>query len=155
MKGLPTVGPSSDRPDSAPDTPAVEAEPGLERSEGVAPRTLRILIVEDEGITAMHIEDMVLELGHDVIGTASNGTAAVAAATAQRPDLVLMDITLAKGTDGVAAALEIQRTLGISSIFMTAHSDAGTKHRAQAAGPLGYLVKPFATEQLAALLSRL
>jgi len=155
MKGLPTVGPSSDRPDSAPDTPSVEAEPGLERSEGVAPRTLRILIVEDEGITAMHIEDMVLELGHDVIGTASNGTAAVAAATAQRPDLVLMDITLAKGTDGVAAALEIQRTLGISSIFMTAHSDAGTKHRAQAAGPLGFLVKPFATEQLAALLSRL
>lgn len=153
MKGLPNVEPCSDHPASAPKTPAAEAVPGLESSECVAPRTLRILIVEDEGITAMHIEDMVLELGHDVIGTVSNGPAAVAAATAQRPDLVLMDITLAKGTDGIVAALEIQRTLGISSIFMTAHSDPGTKHRAQAAGPLGYLVKPFAIEQMAALLS--
>ncbi|UEM01624.1 response regulator [Skermanella rosea] len=118
-------------------------------SEQRPDRALRVLIVEDEAITAMHIEDMVVELGHDVVEVVDTGPAAVQAAARLRPDLVLMDIRLARGTDGIAAALEIRGGLGIRSIFMSAQTDPLTRQRADVAQPFGYLVKPFAMDQMA------
>ncbi|QQP91406.1 response regulator [Skermanella sp. TT6] len=97
----------------------------------------------------MHIEDMVVELGHDVVDVVDTGPAAVQAAVRLRPDLVLMDIRLARGTDGIAAALEIRGGLGIRSIFMSAQTDPLTRQRADVAQPFGYLVKPFAMDQVA------
>ncbi|WP_211103794.1 response regulator [Skermanella pratensis] len=112
-------------------------------------RALRVLIVEDEAITAMHIEDMVLQLGHGVVDSVDTEQAAVKAARRLRPDLVLMDIRLARGSDGIQAALEIRRDPGIRSIFMSAQTDALTRLRADAAEPFGYLVKPFGMDQIA------
>ena len=117
-------------------------------------KALRILIVEDEAITAMHIEDILLDLGHIVADTVESGPAAVAAASRLRPDLLLIDIRLAKGTDGIAAALEIRHSLGIPLVFMSAHTDPATRKRADTAEPLGYLVKPFAVDQVTTLLDR-
>jgi len=116
---------------------------------------LRILIVEDEAITAMHIEDMVCALGHIVVDTVESGPAAIAAATKLRPDLALIDIRLAKGTDGIDAGIEIRRNLDIPLVFITAHTDPATRKRANAVNPFGYVVKPFAMDQIAALLDRL
>ncbi|WP_168220340.1 response regulator [Azospirillum thermophilum] len=113
---------------------------------------LRVLVAEDEAITAMHIEDILLELGHEVVGTVDNGPDAVAAAGRLRPDLMLMDIRLARDSDGIAAATEVYRALGIRSVFLSAHSDTLTRERAAAALPLGFAVKPFSTSQLAVLL---
>lgn len=127
-----------------------------DRGAGEAPRldrALRVLIVEDEAISAMYIEDMVLQLGHDVVEIVDSGPAAVEAARRFRPDLVLMDIRLARGSDGVAAALEIWEGFGIRSIFMSAQTDPLTRQRAEAARPFGYLVKPFAMDQIADAVS--
>ncbi|UEM18939.1 response regulator [Skermanella mucosa] len=132
--------------------PAYAAESGAGGVERLR-RALRVLIVEDEAITAMHIEDMVLQLGHDVIATVDTGHAAVEAARRLRPDVVLMDIRLARGSDGIQAALEIREDPGIRSIFMSAQSDAPTRRRAAAAEPFGYLVKPFAMVQIAEAFS--
>jgi CheY-like chemotaxis protein len=115
-------------------------------------KVLRILVVEDEAITAMHIEDILRELGHIVADTVESGPAAIASASRLRPDLMLIDIRLAKGTDGIAAALEIRRTLNIPLVFMSAHTDAATREQANMAEPLGYLVKPFAVSQVTALI---
>jgi CheY-like chemotaxis protein len=132
----------------APDT---ESGAGAASADEPA-RVLRILIVEDEAITAMHIEDMVRDLGHIVVDTVESGTAAIAAATTLRPDLV---IRLAKGTDGIEAGMEIRRSLNIPFVFMSAHTDPATRKRADAVKPFGYVVKPFAIDQIETLLDRL
>ena len=119
---------------------------------GFAP--LRILIVEDEAVTALDLEDMLLRLGHEVVGTVDTAPAAVSAAAKHRPDLVLMDIRLAGGTDGVDAAVAIRNRLGIRSIFLTAQADLETRQRSLAARPLGWLDKPFVTAKLCETLER-
>jgi CheY-like chemotaxis protein len=140
------------RPAPASHAPATES--GAPSADEPA-RVLRILLVEDEAITAMHIEDMVCALGHIVVDTVESGPAAIAAATTLRPDLALIDIRLAKGTDGIDAGIEIRRSLDIPLVFMTAHTDPATRKRANAVNPFGYVVKPFAMDQIAALLDRL
>jgi CheY-like chemotaxis protein len=104
---------------------------------------IRILIVEDEAIPAMLLEEMVEDLGFTVCGKAVSGPGAVMAAEDYRPDLILMDIRLAQGTDGIDAAVEIRERLGIPSLFMSAFSDKGIMARAQAAQPVGFVGKPY------------
>ena len=105
-------------------------------------------------VTALGLEDLVLERGHAVVDAVASGPAAVAAASAHLPDVVLMDIRLARGTDGVAAAVEIRNRFDIPAIFLSAHSDPETRERADAARPIGYLVKPFSTDEIVALIDR-
>ncbi|MFD2263979.1 response regulator [Lacibacterium aquatile] len=114
---------------------------------------MRILIVEDEMITAMHLEDLAIELGHTVVGTAQTASAAVSAADSFRPDLVLIDLRLAHGTDGVEAAMEIRRRQNIPSIFISGKLDDASRKRAAPARPLGYITKPFTREDLALALA--
>ena len=58
------------------------------------------------------------------------------------PDVVLMDVRLAQGSDGVEAAQEIRARFNIRSLFVTANVDAQTRLRAASADPLGFLEKP-------------
>lgn len=125
-------------PSSIPDGP--KSETSLE--------ALRLLIAEDEAITGMTLEAILDDLGHKVVDVVDNAGAAVAAAARHRPDLVLMDIRLAQGSDGVAAAVDIRRHLGIPSLFVTAHSDQVTADRMRLARPLGLIVKPFSAIQI-------
>jgi DNA-binding NarL/FixJ family response regulator len=62
---------------------------------------MRVLIVEDDVIIAMHLAVLVAELGHGVCARAVSADGAVAQATAHSPDVVLMDIRLALGSSGI------------------------------------------------------
>jgi two-component system, response regulator PdtaR len=120
-----------------------------------APRSvLRVLIVEDEALFALDLEDLVRELGHRPVGMVATQAEAVGEAVRLKPDLVFMDIRLAQGGDGLAAAREIRRRTGIPCIFITAHSDATTRAQAADAGGLAYLVKPVDKAELAGALER-
>jgi DNA-binding response OmpR family regulator len=112
----------------------------------------RILIVEDEAITVAALKRELTALGHHVIGTADTAEAAVAIADREKPDLVLMDITLSGKLDGIAAAVAIRGHVGAPVVFLTAHADAGTIERAMLAGPFGYLLKPFTGAELSAAI---
>jgi CheY-like chemotaxis protein len=114
-----------------------------DRQETDAAQPVRILIVEDEAIPAMLLEEMVEDLGFIVCGKAVSGPGAIMAAEDYRPDLILMDIRLAQGTDGIEAAIEIRQRLGIPSLFMSAFSDKGTMTRVEAAQPVGFVGKPY------------
>ena len=120
-----------------------------------AERPLKILIVEDEGALASGLKELLAELGHDVVGTVDSGHAAVRAAAERQPDLVLMDIRLTGGTDGIEAAIDIRNRLGIPSIFMSAYSDRSTKQRALEARPYDWLEKPFASDSVADKVERI
>jgi CheY-like chemotaxis protein len=112
------------------------------------------MIVEDELISALYLEELLISLGISVIATASSEPEAVALIERLRPDFVLMDIRLARGGDGVQAARTVHQRTGIRSLFVTAHTDAGTVARTEAAAPLGFLSKPYGPEQLTAALLR-
>jgi two-component system cell cycle sensor histidine kinase/response regulator CckA len=66
--------------------------------------TTTVLIVEDEKIIARGIDKQLRGLGYTVVGSLSTGQEAVQKTAALHPDLILMDIALGAGMDGVEAA---------------------------------------------------
>ena len=105
--------------------------------------TRKVLVVEDERIVAEDLRESIEELGHEVVGLASDGETAIALAREHRPDVICMDIVIRGDLDGIETAARIQEELGISSIFMTAYSDSAIVARAKETSPAGYLVKPY------------
>jgi CheY-like chemotaxis protein len=103
---------------------------------------IRVLVVEDEPIIAAELSRNLNRLGYEVPAIASRADEAFLAASAARPDVVLMDINLAGTDDGIEAAAKIYSTLDIPVIFLTAHDDIETLQLAQGADPFGYLTKP-------------
>ena len=103
----------------------------------------RILVVEDEGIVAADIHDRLTRLGYMVVGTAGNGEDAMRLASTGKPDLVVMDIMLGTGMDGVETADLIRKKNDIPVVFLTAHTDEATLNRAKISQPFGYIIKPF------------
>ncbi len=108
----------------------------------------RILIVEDEAVVAKDIAASLAGLGYAVLGALATGEDAVAAAAAQRPDLILMDIMLKGTIDGIEAAARVRRSLDIPIVFLTAYTDEDTLFRAKATDAFGYLLKPFEDREL-------
>ncbi len=82
----------------------------------------KILIVEDESVSALFMRLMLEKAGHRVIDCVRSGEEALDMARQLRPDLMLMDIKLDGAIDGVQAAETIHRSDGIPSILMTAYS---------------------------------
>lgn len=105
--------------------------------------TTNILVVEDERILAKGIEKQLKRLGYEVAGLVSSGEEAVRQAKELRPDLILMDIHLGAGMDGVEAANLIRTRLGTPIVFLTAHSDEATLQRAKVTEPSGFILKPY------------
>jgi CheY-like chemotaxis protein len=113
---------------------------------------LKILLVEDEVITAIMMEVGLRKIGFPIASRAVSGETAVSLATEEIFHVVLMDIRLAGQIDGIEAARQIQQIRKTTIIFMTGYQDEETRLRAQELSPLAYLVKPIDTAQLAALL---
>lgn len=106
----------------------------------------RILVVEDDYFVAQDICDLLKDANFEIVAVAGRGEEAIEAARTLRPDLTLMDITLAGQMDGIDAAMAL-REMGLPVIFASAHTDPKTLARGAKANPLGWLSKPF--DQLA------
>jgi CheY-like chemotaxis protein len=107
-----------------------------------------ILVVEDESIMATSIRMRLLNLGYTVCGSVSSGIEAIEKVAELKPDLVLMDVQLKEGMDGIEAAAEVRRRFDLPVIYLTAHSDAETLQRAKITEPFGYLLKPHEEREL-------
>ena len=105
---------------------------------------ISILIVEDEAITAMFMETMLIRKGYRVIRCVSSGEDAVYYATKFRPDLVIMDIRLAGKMDGIetVSRIKAESSIAIQYIFITGYSDVELKNQAMILEPLDFLIKP-------------
>lgn len=108
----------------------------------------RVLIVEDEAITALDLSTELTGLGYEVCGVVDTADEAVDAAARQGPNLVLLDVRLAEGGDGIEAAHRIRAQQDVAIVFLTAHSDEATLSRALEVSPFGYLIKPFRARDL-------
>ncbi|MCD6162851.1 MAG: PAS domain S-box protein [candidate division Zixibacteria bacterium] len=107
-----------------------------------------ILVVEDEPIVAKNIQSRLQKLGYKAPTIALSGEEAVQKAAKFRPDLVLMDIKLEGGIDGVEAARQINISDDIPIIYLSAYADDNTIDRAKNTKPFGYLLKPFEVKEL-------
>lgn len=102
----------------------------------------KILLVEDETVTTLEMRRRLRSLGYGEPLTASCGKDAVALTLTERPDLVLMDIMLGDGPDGIETAGSILALHSVPVIYMTAHEDPEILQRAKVTEPFGYLIKP-------------
>jgi len=112
----------------------------------------RILIVDDEVIIATQLEERLSSKGYHVVGIANCGEEAVGLAGQLQPDLILMDVVMPGRLDGIAAAEEIHRRMGIPVIFVTAFANAEFVERAKLTEPFGYILKPFRDDQVLAAI---
>lgn len=102
----------------------------------------RILVVEDEPVTAFDLQVRLEQMDYTVCGVATTAEEALAQAGKSVPDLVLMDIFLEGSMDGIDAAVAIRKRKDIPVIFLTLVRDAKVLERAKDAEPYGYLAKP-------------
>lgn len=108
----------------------------------------RVLIVEDDMIISLVIENMVKELGHEVIGKATSGSEAIDIALENAPDLILMDIRLKGEMDGIEAVTHIKEKINTAVIYLTGNSDRVNYDRARATNFIDLITKPFTISDL-------
>lgn len=111
-----------------------------------------IMVVEDEAIVGLEIADVMQRFGYNVPIVAMSGEEALRRMTDTEIDVVIMDINLGEGIDGIDTANAIQNALQIPVVFLTAYSDDGTIRRAAEADSVVYLVKPFDPRELHAVV---
>jgi len=102
----------------------------------------RILIVEDEPIISQNLKKMLTLLGYKVTGIISYGEQVLPHVESNGVDLILMDIYLAGGMDGIDTAKQLLGTHDIPIIYLTGDNDEATLKRARVSNPFGYLIKP-------------
>jgi len=102
----------------------------------------KILIVEDDSTTARLLGKSLTRFGYDVVATVDNGDDAIERAITELPDLILMDVTLKDGLDGISTAELISINLDIPVIFLTAHQDDDTFFRSKISNAYAFLEKP-------------
>lgn len=106
----------------------------------------RILIVEDEAITAADLESTLMILGHNVVGVIDYGWGAIDLAKTLLPDIIFMDIKLKGDLDGIETARMIDGVLGkeIPFIFATANPAKETN----LSGKQFWIQKPYAVREI-------
>lgn len=111
-------------------------------------KKIKILIVEDEYVTAKSISKFLSESGYEVVGISVNTEEAIENLENHSIDLVLLDINLNEERDGVWLANYINAKYKIPFIFLTAYSDKVTISSAIDSNPYSYLIKPFQKGEL-------
>jgi CheY-like chemotaxis protein len=114
-----------------------------------------IQIVEDEGLIALHLTEILERAGYRVTDPVSSGEMALQALEkAPKPDLILMDIGLAGSLDGIETAKKIRHRYSIPIIFLTAYSDKSRIEMAKEVSSTAFLIKPVIEEDLIRAIQR-
>ena len=114
----------------------------------------RIVIADDDATLRQVVVVKLSYAGHEVVPV-SDGAAAVAACTAQKPDLVLLDVNM-PGTSGLEAARALREDPnmdGLQIIMLTARALETDIEEGFEAGADDYIVKPFSPRELASRVS--
>ena len=112
----------------------------------------KVMIVEDDVIVAEDLSRALRASGYDVAGYAVSGDEALDLAQTVTPDLILMDVFLSDGHDGITVARTITDWMDVPIVFITACSTEKMVEAAVSAGAAGYIVKPFQFRQVTAAI---
>jgi len=108
----------------------------------------RVIIADDESLIRMDLREMLTNLGYLVVGEVADGRSAVNQARELRPDIVIMDIKM-PDMDGIEAAQILTEERIAPVVLLSAYSQRDLVQRAQEAGVVAYLIKPYREEELA------
>jgi two-component system cell cycle response regulator DivK len=113
----------------------------------------RILVVEDQPDSRQILRDLLTNANYEII-EAENGAEGLAAAGAQRPDLILMDIQLPV-LDGYEATRRLKADPALRAIpiiVITSYALSGDEGKAREAGCDAYFAKPISPRRLLAAI---
>lgn len=108
----------------------------------------RILIAEDEHITAMEVQAMLEEMDYEVVDIVDTGSDALDILEENEIDLVIMDIRLPGEINGIETTEKINEKYDLPVIYFSAYSDDETLQGARETEPAGFMIKPITEEDL-------
>ena len=102
---------------------------------------LRVLLIDDNAAMLARAR-AVLTPGCTIVGSATDGPSALAAAQALEPQVIVLDISM-PGMTGLEVALRLRKSGSKAAmVFLTVHDEEEFVAAARAAGGIGYVVKP-------------
>ena len=114
-------------------------------------KSQRVLVAEDEATVALGLTALLEDMGHEVVGHAPDGQAAIDMALDLRPDLIVMDIKMSP-MDGLQAARAILNERPAPIVFITGYANRDWMDQAAELGAFAYLTKPVRPPDLAAAI---
>lgn len=116
----------------------------------------KILIVEDEFISAEYLKELLIKDGYEIVDIVNSGIEAIQQAIRLKPDLILMDIMLKGSMSGCEAAVKVhQHNRDIKIIFLTAYAEEEMINYAIDAEAMAYLMKPYRENEILATIKLL
>ncbi|MEI6126978.1 MAG: response regulator [Pseudomonadota bacterium] len=115
----------------------------------------KIMLVEDEVITAMGMTVELQSLGYDVCRPVATGEAALQGAAVEKPDAVIMDVNLHGALSGIEAARQIWSRFAVPVLFISGNADADTIAALRREGFAHYLLKPVSIQEVKKVLDEL
>lgn len=109
---------------------------------------IRVLIVEDDIFIAQDIREHLEGMDYFVSGVAYDADEALVQLAENSPDIVLLDINLGEGKDGIEIATIIRDQYQLPFVFLTSYASKSVLDRAKPTRPMGYIVKPFDEKDL-------
>lgn len=110
---------------------------------------IRVLIADDHAVVRSGLKLLLANHGLQVVAEAASGEEAVSAALKEKPDLVLMDLTMPPGEGGLEATRRLKKLAPqISVIVLTMHNDESLRESALEAGASDYVLKQAPEDQM-------
>ncbi|GIP24451.1 response regulator transcription factor [Paenibacillus sp. J22TS3] len=111
---------------------------------------IRIMVVDDHIVVRSGLMALLNgKNGMEVIGDAADGREAIQKAAELEPDVVLMDLSMPQGMDGLSATAELKKQMpGVSVLILTMHDDEEYLFRAIQSGASGYILKSAPHDEL-------
>ena len=113
---------------------------------------IKIMIVEDEAITAMYLQMRLKKLSYDVLKPVGSGESAIQIAKKENPNIILMDISLSGRLDGIQTAQEISKFCETHFIFMSGYNDEEIREQVRLIKTSSYLMKPITVEAIVSII---
>ncbi|EAZ81018.1 hybrid sensor histidine kinase/response regulator [Algoriphagus machipongonensis] len=110
--------------------------------------SLKILIVEDDSVSALLLQRALEKNNHEIIGIADSGEKALDILEENVADIVMMDINLAGELDGIKTTEIVNEKYDIPVVYLSASSDADTLNKVVGTNPSAYVIKPFNIREL-------
>mgnify|MGYP001628297801 FL=1 len=110
--------------------------------------SLKILITEDDTVSALLLKKALEKNHHQIIGMADSGEIALEILEKNHADIVMMDINLSGKLDGIKTTEIINEKYNIPVVYLTASSDSETLQKVAVTNPSAYVIKPFNIREL-------